>query len=234
MGEVVLKIKRPEKELIEEFRKFATPTICECMGGSGNVRLYMTSAIKPIFKGVKIVGPAITCLCHIGDNLMLHKALQLAQAGDILVVTHGGYTEAAPWGEIMSAAAKKKGVEGLVIDGMVRDTPILPKIGLPIFAKGAAMAGTVKSAAGLVNRPIQCGEVCVNPGDIIVGDDDGVVVVPMEKAREVMEKSKAREKKEEESLKRIEKGEITDFMSDFEPIYQKLIESGQLKEILHS
>ena len=234
MGEVVLKIKRPEKELIEEFRKLATPTICECMGGSGNVRLYMTSTIKPIFKGVKIVGPAITCLCHIGDNLMLHKALQLAQAGDIIVVTHGGYTEAAPWGEIMSAAAKKKGVEGLVIDGMVRDTPVLPEIGLPIFAKGAAMAGTVKNAAGLVNRPIQCGEVCVNPGDIIVGDDDGVVVVPREKAREVLEKSKAREKKEEESLKRIERGEITDFMSDFEQIYQKLIESGQLKEILNS
>ena len=231
MGEVVLNIKRPEKDLIEEFRKVATPTICECMGGSGNVRLYMTSTIKPIVKGSKIVGPAITCLCHIGDNLMLHKALQLAQAGDVIVVTHGGYTEAAPWGEMMSTAAKKKGVEGLVIDGMVRDTPLLPKIGFPVFAKGAAMAGTVKNAAGLVNRPIQCGEVYVNPGDIIVGDDDGVVVVPRERAREVLEKSKAREKKEEEVAKRIERGEITDFMADYEKAYQKLIESGELKEI---
>ncbi len=231
MGEVVLNIKRPEKELIEEFRKMATPSICECMGGSGNVRLYMTSAIKPVFKGVKMVGPAITCLCHVGDNLMLQKALQLAKAGDVIVVTHGGYTEAAPWGEMMSSAAKRKGVEGLVIDGMVRDTPLLPKIGFPVFSKGAAMAGTLKNAAGLVNRPILCGEVYVNPGDIIVGDDDGVVVVPREKAREILEKTKAREQSEEIEAKRIEKGEVTDFMSNYEKAYQKLIESGQLKEI---
>ena len=232
MGEVVLNFKRPEKGLIDEFRKIATPTVCECMGGSGNVRFYMSSAIKPVFKGVKMVGTALTCLCHIGDNLMLQKALQLAKAGDVIVVTHGGYTEAAPWGEMMSKAAKMKGVEGLVIDGMVRDTPLLPQIGFTVFAKGAAMAGTVKNAAGLVNRPIQCGEVYVKPGDIIVGDDDGVVVVPIERAHEVLEKSKAREKKEEETLKRVQKGELTDFMANYEKTYQKLIESGELKEIV--
>ena len=231
MGEVALSIVRPDKELIQEFREIATPTICECMGGSADIRRYMTSSIKPVLKGVKIVGPAITCLCHVGDNLMLHKALQLAEAGDVIVVAHGGYTEAAPWGEMMSMAAKKKSVEGLVIDGMVRDFPLLADIGFPIFARGLAMAGTVKSAPGLVNRPIQCGEVYINPGDIIVGDDDGVVVVPREQAREVLEKSQAREKSEAETAKKIERGEMTDFMANFQKAYDDLIKSGKLKEI---
>lgn len=231
MGEVALSIVRPEKRLLEEFRKIATPTICECMGGSGNIRRYMSSSIKPVIRGVKIVGPAITCLCHIGDNLMLQKALQLAQAGDVLVVSHGGYTEAAPWGEMMSMAAKRKGVEGLVIDGAVRDYPLLEEIGFPIFSKGLAMAGTVKSAPGLVNRPIQCGQVHVNPGDIIVGDDDGVVVVPREEAAEVLERSKERETNEAEVAKRIERGEVTDFMANYQKAYDDLIKSGKLKEI---
>ena len=231
MNEVALSFKRPSKEVIERFRKMATPSICECLGGSSNIRTYMSSAIKPIIKGTKICGPAATCLCHVGDNLMLHKALQLAESGDVLVVTHGGFTEAAPWGEMMSLAAKKKGLEGLVIDGAVRDTPIIPEIGFPVFARGSAMAGTVKSAPGLVNRPIQCGDVYVKPGDIVIGDDDGVVIVPKEIALEVLEKAEARENNEEKDARRIKNGEMTDFMANLQPAYDKLINSGKLKEI---
>jgi 4-hydroxy-4-methyl-2-oxoglutarate aldolase len=231
MNIVALSFKRPPKDIIERFRKLATPSICECLGGSSNVRTYMTSAIKPIVKGQKICGPALTCLCHVGDNLMLQKALQLAQAGDVLVVTHGGYTEAAPWGEMMSICAKQKGVEGLVMDGAVRDTPLYSKIGFPVFARGSAMAGTVKSAPGLVNMPIQCGEAYVKPGDIVIGDDDGVVVVPRERALEVLEKTEAREMNEEKTAQRILKGELTDFMDNYQTAYENLIKAGKLKEI---
>ena len=230
MGEVVLKFDRPDKKLIERYRKMATPSVCECLGGSGNIRTYMSSAIKPVVKGTKFCGPALTCLCHVGDNLMLQKALQLAEAGDVIVVTIGGYTEAAPWGEMMSLCAKSKGVEGLVIDGAVRDAPLHPEIGFVIFARGTAMAGTTKTAAGLVNRPIQCANAYVKPGDIVLGDDDGVVVVPKEIALEVLEKAEAREKKEEDGIQRIKNGEITDFMENFQSAYDNLIKAGKLKE----
>jgi 4-hydroxy-4-methyl-2-oxoglutarate aldolase len=162
---------------------------------------------------------------------MLHKALQLAGPGDVIVVDHGAYTEAAPWGEMMSRAAKKKGLEGIVIDGMARDSVGISKIKFPVFARGTAIWGTLKKSAGSVNIPIECGGVHVVPGDLIVGDDDGVVVVPQNMVEDVLEKAKARDEREEMLVQRIDAGVITDFMLNYRDEYDSLVESREITEL---
>ena len=147
--------------------------------------------------------------CHVGDNLTLHKALALANPGDVLVVNAGGYKECAMWGEIMSLAAQKKGIEGLVVDGAVRDLVGIAGMKFPVFARALSPSGTTKETLSSINKPIMCGGTLVNPGDIVVGDDDGVVVIPQQEMRTAVARSKERAKKEEEVRKLIQQGKST-------------------------
>ena len=227
MGVVVYTIERADREIVDGLKELSTPTVCEAMGE----RLCMTSEIKPLYKGARIAGTAITCLCPLMDNLMLHKALQVAKEGDVIVVNHNGYVEAAPWGEMMSRAAKKKGLEGIVIDGMARDALAIEQIKFPVFARGTAIWGTSKKFPGFVNQAIQCGGVYVNPGDIVLGDENGVVVVPKEKAKVVLQRAREREKRERQLARRIAAGELTDFMFNYQKKYDALVKAGEITEI---
>jgi 4-hydroxy-4-methyl-2-oxoglutarate aldolase len=168
-------------------------------------------AIKPVAPSFKVCGSAVTVHSPGGDNLWLHRALYVAQPGDILVVHvsdahHFGY-----WGEIMSAAAMARGLGGLVIDGCVRDGAILENFGFPVFARGLCIRGTGKDfgARGWINHPTLFGDLTVNPGDLVVGDTDGVVVLPGAQAQKFVEAAVEREKKEAGIIERIKAGERT-------------------------
>jgi 4-hydroxy-4-methyl-2-oxoglutarate aldolase len=203
---IIFDIERPPEDLVKKLGKYSTATLCEAMGKSG----YMSHEIKPISPNMSVVGPAVTVSCPVGDNITLHKAIEVAKKGDVLVVDAKGYKDAGGmWGEIMTLAAKVKGIAGLVIDGAVRDVAAIRKIGFPVFARAICPGGTVKETFGTINKPIVCGGVLVNPGDVIVGDDDGVVVVPKELIEVVLKRAEEREKKEEEVKKLILQGKTT-------------------------
>jgi 4-hydroxy-4-methyl-2-oxoglutarate aldolase len=146
-----------------------------------------------------------------GDNLWIHRAIYAAQPGDVLVVHTNGHYEHGYWGEIMSTAAKVRGLAGLVIDGCVRDGELLGQIGFPVFARGLCIRGTGKDfgARGWINAPIQFDDVIVHAGDLIFGDSDGVVCIPRSIASSVLSASRARDAKEADILKRLEAGETT-------------------------
>jgi 4-hydroxy-4-methyl-2-oxoglutarate aldolase len=197
---------RPHRELVAQLKELSTPTVLESLKGKFN----LDSGIKPFGPGAKVAGPALTVRCHVGDNLTLHKAIEISQPGDLIVADAGGYTETGGmWGEIMALAARKRGVVGLIIDGAVRDVPILRKMNFPVFARTSSPGVTVKKTFGSINRPITCGGVVVNPGDLIVGDDDGVVVIPAARVEEVLRAGRERDQKEIRIKQLIEEGKST-------------------------
>jgi 4-hydroxy-4-methyl-2-oxoglutarate aldolase len=203
MVHVIHKIKRPGTELIKTFSEQASATVHEAMGMRGA----MHSSIRPVYSGIRLCGSAITVKSQAGDNLMLQKALYMAKPGDVLVADMGQFTEGGSWGEIMTTQAKVGGVAGFVTNGSVRDTLQIKEMGFPVFSKAISIKGTVKETLGLVNHPISCAGVVVNPGDIILGDDDGVVVIPLQEAEEILQKSKERVAKEIKLMERIKAGE---------------------------
>jgi 4-hydroxy-4-methyl-2-oxoglutarate aldolase len=185
MNQIITKIERPSKEVIEQFRNIGSATVHEASGRKG----YVDCAIKPIAQGVRICGPAFTVQCHPKDNLMLHKALEKAQPGDIIVASVGGYYEAGYWGGLMATSAIGRKIGGLAIDGCIRDSEEIIKMQWPVFCRGFCIFGTGKTGTGLVNHPILFGGTMVNPGDLILGDGDGMVVVARAECKAVLEKS---------------------------------------------
>ena len=185
MNQIITKIERPSKEVIDQFRNIGSATVHEASGRKG----YVDCAIKPIAQGVRICGPAFTVQCHPKDNLMLHKALEKAQPGDIIVASVGGYYDAGYLGGLMATSAIGRKIGGLAIDGCIRDSEEIIKMGWPVFCRGFCIFGTAKTGTGLVNHPILFGGTMVNPGDLILGDGDGMVVVDRNECKAVLEKS---------------------------------------------
>jgi regulator of RNase E activity RraA len=204
-GIIYKKINRAEKIVIEDFGKISTTIISDAMNRT-NV---MKASIKPLIENVRIAGNAITVKCIVGDNIMTHMAIYLAMAGDIIVIDGKGYADKSIWGGIQTEVSKDRGIEGIVIDGSIRDIQDVKKLQYPVFCSGVTSAGPHKGWGDSINVPIQCGGVPVHPGDIIVGDDDGVVVVPLKDANEVLEKAKEIMKLEEGWMKKIEDGKTT-------------------------
>ncbi len=214
MGEVIRNIERAPTKDIMALKSFSTGMLSDAMGKTGQ----MGSSIKPVYKGAKIAGPAITVLCPVADNLTIHKAMEIAQAGDVLVVNAGGYPNCGLFGDIMALAAKTKGLTGVVIDGGVRDSASVSRMPFPVFSSAINPGGTVKETLGTINRPVQCGGVPVNPGDIVIGDDDGVVIIPKEKAAEVIQKATRASKLEEDYRKELMTGKSTMQILGFDKI----------------
>ncbi len=201
---VRLDIERTDPALVERAAAFGTATLHEAGGKIGA----LPAAIKPVSPEFGLSGSAVTVHSPPGDNLWLHRALVVAQPGDVLVVYVDGVYDHGYWGEIMSTAAKARRLGGLVIDGCVRDGAILGKVGFPVFARGLCIRGTGKdfAARGWINHPLLVGDVTVEPGDLIVGDTDGVVAIPRARVGEVLDKSKAREEKEAETMRQLVAG----------------------------
>jgi 4-hydroxy-4-methyl-2-oxoglutarate aldolase len=202
---VIKRIERVSQELIEKLSQFSSATVYEANGQKGA----MFSYIKPIDENMKLCGPAVTVLSRAGDNLMIHKAISVAQPGDILVVNIGDYEEAGAWGEIATVAAIERGIKGLVIDGGIRDTQAIKALGFPVFCRSVSIKATTKKLLGYINHPITCAGVTVNPGDVILGDADGVVVVKKEDIEEVIKKAEERERFERRVIEELRNGKLT-------------------------
>jgi 4-hydroxy-4-methyl-2-oxoglutarate aldolase len=204
---IALEIARPASATIEAAGRLPVATLHEAGGRIG----VMPHAIKPVDPGFRICGPAVTVHSPGGDNLWLHRAIYVAQPGDVLVVHVSDAHDFGYWGEIMSCAAQTRGLAGLVIDGCVRDGAILAEFGFPVFARGLCIRGTGKDfgARGWINHPTLFGNLVVHPGDLIVGDTDGVVAIPRERADSVVEAAVARERKELDVIEQIRRGART-------------------------
>lgn len=197
-------IDRPKAELVRKARDLSTPLVADVMGRHGA----MDYQVKGVREGMKVVGPAVTVRLRPADNLMAHQAIVLACPGDVLVVDTGGNTSNAPFGQIMCTVCAKKGIAGLVVDGVVRDIEHLRTMDFPVFAKGTSPNGCDKDGPGTINTPITCGNVIVEPGDLIIGDDNGVVVIPKDKIGQVITGARAIVSKEANRLKQIEEGNL--------------------------
>lgn len=200
-------IDRVAPELVELARKLPAATLHEAGGRIG----VMPSAIKPVHPSMRVCGSAVTVSSPGGDNLWLHRALYVAQPGDVLVVHVGGAYDFGYWGEIMSCAAHARGLAGLVIDGCVRDGAILADFALPVFARGLSIRGTGKDfgARGWINSPTLFDDLIVHAGDLIVGDTDGVVAIPRSRAPDVVRAAQAREVKEAAVIEKLRGGART-------------------------
>ena len=191
--------------IAERFVGFDPATLYEAAGHRGMV----DPAIRPAWAGASVCGIASTVECPPGDNLMLHHAVAAAKPGIVIVATMGSYLLTGAWGEILTAAAQAKGVAGVAVDGAVRDIAAISEREFPIFSRGLAIGSCTKERFGSLDVPIQFGGVTVRPGDIVVGDIDGLVIVPQERAQEILEAASARRVREAEIMEELRKGKTT-------------------------
>ncbi|MHA6729212.1 4-carboxy-4-hydroxy-2-oxoadipate aldolase/oxaloacetate decarboxylase [Devosia sp. A369] len=205
MAHVIRNFERPAKADLEAIGKFSPATIHEAQGKLGA----LDPQIKPIKPGLKFCGPAITAQCHIGDNLMIFEAINLAQPGDILVLSAGNNPNQGGFGDVLAAACIGKGIAGLVIDAGVRDGVGLRAIGFPVFSLGLCIKGTSKDTLGTINNPVVVGGELIRPGDIIVGDDDGVVVVRTDNVAKLAKACQDREDTESQLIEMHRKGQMS-------------------------
>lgn len=200
--EINLEVNRPDPELIAELAQISTAMLSDAMAN-----LYtMDSGIQAILPGKHICGPACTVATRAGDFISVLKALEAAAPGDVLVIDNQSRPDTAMWGEITTVEAQAKGICGLVVDGLIRDVAGVRHLGFPVFARGTTPRVAGQNSLGEVNVVVQCGGVVVAPGDIIVADDDGVVVVPQRKVHDVLMVAKAILRWEEDFKDRIAAG----------------------------
>jgi 4-hydroxy-4-methyl-2-oxoglutarate aldolase len=216
---VVRKVQRADADVVKTLGDLGVATVHEAQSRTGLLRPYM----RPIYPTAKATGTAITISCHPGDNLMIHAAIEFCRQGDILVVSTTSESTDGMFGELLAESARAHGVVGLVIDAGVRDVRDLTEMQFPVWSKAISAQGTVKATAGSVNIPIVCAGTTVRPGDVIVADADGVVVVKRESAEEIARAAADRFTKEQKTRERLKSGELG---VDFYGLRAKLAELG--------
>jgi 4-hydroxy-4-methyl-2-oxoglutarate aldolase len=197
-------IKRPDADAVRVLGEMGVATVHEAQGRKGLMLPYM----RPIYPTAKVAGPAVTVSCQAGDNLMLHAAVEICRPGDVLVVTTTSESTDGMFGDLLATSLRAHGVLGLVIDAGVRDVADLTAMDFPVWSKAVSAQGTVKATGGSINVDVVCAGAIVHPGDAIVGDADGVVVVPREWVPEVAKLSRQRFEKEEKNRERLRAGDL--------------------------
>src|SRR5215510_9062903 len=216
---IIRNIDRPPANVTSQLGELGVATVHEAQGRAGLMRPYM----RPLYASARLAGPAITVSCHPGDNLMIHAAIEVCRPGDVLVVAPTSESTDGMFGELLAVSCRAHGVAGLVIDAGVRDVADLTTMEFPVWSKAISAQGTVKATAGSVNVPVVCAGATIQPGDVIVADVDGVVVVPRSTAAEVARLSNERIAKEEKARDRLRKGELG---LDFYGLRARLAELG--------
>ena len=201
---VVRSIPRPDPDAVKVLGELGVATVHEAQGRTGLMRPYM----RPIYPSAKLAGPAVTVLSAPGDNLMIHASVEVCKPGDVLVVTTTSESTDGMFGELLATSLAAHGVLGLIIDAGVRDVSELTAMSFPVWSKAIHAQGTVKDTPGWVNVPVICAGAPVNPGDVIVADQDGVVVVPRASAAQVAQASQTRVAKEEKTREKLRAGEL--------------------------
>nr|QIE08602.1 4-carboxy-4-hydroxy-2-oxoadipate aldolase/oxaloacetate decarboxylase [Streptomyces sp.] len=204
LGVVHRTVERPDPSDIEALKPFGVSTVHEAMGRTGLMRPY----IRPVYPGAAFRGTAVTVLLQPGDNWMLHVAVEQLRPGDVLVAACTTECEDGFFGELLATSVRARGGTGLVIDGGCRDVDELRQMDFPVFSRAVNSKGTVKATLGSVNVPVVCANALVHPGDVVVADADGVVVVPGSRVAEVAEASRRREDNEAEKRRRLASGEL--------------------------
>jgi 4-hydroxy-4-methyl-2-oxoglutarate aldolase len=203
-GTVVRNIRRADAAAIASLGRMGVATVHEAQGRTGLMQPYM----RPLWGGARIAGSAVTALCHPGDNWMIHVAVEVLAPGDVLVVACSSESTDGAFGELLATSLKARGAKGVVLDMGCRDAHEISEMKFPLWSRAISAKGTVKATIGSVNAPVVCAGTQVNPGDVVVADDDGVVIVPRARAEAVAKAGEDREKKEAASRARLEQGEL--------------------------